>query len=312
MKSSILLASSAAILAAAGPILLEKRVLTTDLVIEWVTVTVTEGQERATMWHPVVTSTTPTTSSTPEATASTPPVLVAAPAKPEPTTTTAPAVAPPAATPPATTESPTTESPAIASPTVPATAEEAATSAAASSPALASPTDFASTALYHHNIHRFNHSAPALTWGESYASYAATIAANCVFQHNMTVGGGGYGQNIAMWASSGDAQALGANTAMAQAATDMWYNGEVTKWPAADYGKPNPDFTNFEQWGHFSQLVWKSSQQVGCASQYCPPGTMAPGMGSWFTVCNYYPPGNMGGEYGDNVLPPLGEPTVTA
>jgi len=23
----------------------------------------------------------------------------------------------------------------------------------------------------------------------------------------------------------------------------------------------------------------------------------------YFTVCNYYPPGNMGGEYGDNIKP---------
>ena len=111
----------------------------------------------------------------------------------------------------------------------------------------------------------------------------------------------------------------------------MWYNGEVNSWPAGDYGKDNPDMTNFEGWGHFSQVVWVGSETVGCASQYCDPGTIYDKMGSVLTVCNYgpsgrfyslpraegkehankKPTGNMGGGYGKNVLPPLGQSTVS-
>ncbi len=103
-------------------------------------------------------------------------------------------------------------------------------------------------------------------------------------------GGGGYGQNIAMFGSS-NAKSVGSNKCVAQAITDMWYNSEVNQYPSSAYGRPSPDMSNFENWGHYSQLVWSSSSQVGCATQYCPPGTMFGSLGAWFTVCNYYPAG---------------------
>lgn len=49
----------------------------------------------------------------------------------------------------------------------------------------ATPSDLASTAVYHHNIHRTNNSAPAMTWGSTYAGYAATVAASCKFAHDL-------------------------------------------------------------------------------------------------------------------------------
>lgn len=79
--------------------------------------------------------------------------------------------------------------------------------------------------------------------------------------------------------------------AIAQAITQMWYNGEVDLYPSSSYGQANPDFSNFEGWGHYSQMVWVGSTQVGCAAQYCPAGTMEPSMAAWFSVCNYYPAG---------------------
>ncbi|KAL1866515.1 hypothetical protein Daus18300_006750 [Diaporthe australafricana] len=175
--------------------------------------------------------------------------------------------------------------------------------------ASAAPSDLASTAVYHHNIHRTNNSAPAMTWGSSYAGYAATVAASCKFAHDLTPGGGGYGQNIAMYAST-DASSLTEETVMAQAITDMWYNGELNLYPSSAYGQSNPDFTNFEAWGHYSQIVWVGSTQVGCAAQYCAAGTMNPTMGAWYSVCNYYPAGNVNGAYGKNVLPPTNQATV--
>lgn len=94
-----------------------------------------------------------------------------------------------------------------------------------------------------------------------------------------------------MWASSSDPESLGASAALAQAITDMWYDGEINSWPAADYGQATPDMSNFESWGHFSQVVWAGSTSAGCYSQYCAPGTMYADMGAWYTVCNYYPAG---------------------
>lgn len=105
-----------------------------------------------------------------------------------------------------------------------------------------------------------------------------------------TPGGGGYGQNIAMYAST-DASSLTEEKVIAQAITEMWYNGELDLYPSSAYGQANPDFTNFEAWGHYSQIVWVGSTQVGCAAQYCAPGKMNPTMGAWYSVCNYFPAG---------------------
>ena len=72
--------------------------------------------------------------------------------------------------------------------------------------------------------------------------------------------------------------------------TDMWYNGEVTLFPA--YGVNDLDVSassDFQKWGHFSQVVWGSSQSVGCGSASCGAGTSI-GSG-YFVACMYYPPG---------------------
>lgn len=64
-------------------------------------------------------------------------------------------------------------------------AKVATPSAPAQDAAAAKPSDLASTAVYHHNIHRTNNSAPAMSWGSTYAGYAATVAASCKFAHDL-------------------------------------------------------------------------------------------------------------------------------
>lgn len=71
-------------------------------------------------------------------------------------------------------------------PTTSSTSVKVATpSVAAQDAPAATPSDLASTAVYHHNIHRANNSAPAMTWGSTYAGYAATVAASCKFAHDL-------------------------------------------------------------------------------------------------------------------------------
>jgi len=173
------------------------------------------------------------------------------------------------------------------------------------------PTDYSSTAVYHHNVHRANHSAPDVEWSEEHAGYAAQAASSCHFAHDLSPGGGGYGQNIAMYGASNIDQNGGAHAA-AQAITDMWYYSEVGLYPNGAYGRSNPDMGGFHDWGHYTQVVWKSTTKIGCASKLCPAGTIVGGMASWYTVCNYYPPGNFGGQYGQNVSPSLGQPGVSS
>ena len=112
-------------------------------------------------------------------------------------------------------------------------------------------------------------------------------------------GGGGYGQNIAAGFPVGNISAILSNS---------FYNNELPKYP--QFGTDTPDMTNFEEWGHFSQFVWKTTISVGCYTAICsPPGadTLAcgpdgksylsglscgnGGIPAIFTVCNYHPPG---------------------
>ena len=113
--------------------------------------------------------------------------------------------------------------------------------------------------------------------------------------------------------SSSTESAKDASVLVTGVISNMWYNGEVNDFPASEYGKASPDMSNFSAWGHFSQVVWKSTTEVGCATQYCKTGTdMFPSKTSgWYTVCNYKGAGNMGGAYGENILKSLGKATVS-
>ncbi|KAI1184501.1 CAP domain-containing protein [Nemania serpens] len=278
MKASTFLAATSAALALANP--LDKRVLETEVVVEYYTVTVTGNPPQATPSNikvrphtdPVQEQSAPTTTAQPV-------VFVTVTPEPEPKPTTT--VEKPAPKP-----SPVNNTPAPAD------------------------DSFQSTALYHHNIHRFNHSSPEVTWNEEIAGYAATTAKTCKFAHDMTEGKGGYGQNIALWGVSSGAEELGAAGAVKMAATNMWYDGEFEAFLPSYYGQATPDMGNFEAWGHISQLVWASSTTIGCASQFCPRGTAYDNLDAWYTVCNYSPPGNVGGAYAKNIGRPKGDATV--
>ncbi|KAK1086364.1 hypothetical protein LTR33_001600 [Friedmanniomyces endolithicus] len=166
------------------------------------------------------------------------------------------------------------------------------------------PTGYNDLVKYHHNIHRSNHSVADIEWDDGLASTAAIIAAGCWYAHNQTVNGGGYGQNIAAGVDAANISAI---------ITDLFYNGEVG-WYSDLYNQEQPDMTNFEHWGHFSQIVWSNTTKVGCATQYCNGPNGLGGVGSdippYFTVCNYSPPGNYANEYGDNVKKPRGDATA--
>lgn len=99
-----------------------------------------------------------------------------------------------------------------------------------------------------------------------------------------TAGGGGYGQNIAAGVEANNISAI---------ITNLFYNGEVG-WFDGLYGQAQPSMNNFELWGHFSQIVWKDTSHVGCATQDCSAqglGGVTSDVSPYFTVCNYKSPG---------------------
>ncbi|SCV04235.1 LAMI_0H14488g1_1 [Lachancea mirantina] len=135
-------------------------------------------------------------------------------------------------------------------------------------------TNFQDEILDVHNFLRQKHNSPPLQWSAKLQNYAQNYAdqynCNGILKHS----GAPYGENIA----------LGFNTT---AALYAWYD-EIKV-----YNFDNPGFS--EQTGHFTQLVWKNTSQVGCGKIYC---------GSYYgqyTICNYYSPGNVAGQYRQNV-----------
>lgn len=129
-------------------------------------------------------------------------------------------------------------------------------------------------------------------------------------------GGGGYGQNIAEGVAPGNISSI---------LTNGFYNDEFDKY-GGQWGNDNPDIAQFEGWGHLTQIIWAATTSVGCYTSSCaPPGADPqlcnpatgesylknaicgpnPGIPAFFTVCNYYPAGNVGGQY-SNVKAPKG------
>ncbi|GIL60673.1 hypothetical protein Vafri_15207, partial [Volvox africanus] len=155
----------------------------------------------------------------------------------------------------------------------------------------------AADALAEHNKDRALHGCPALTWNENLAkgaqTWAQTLTADCSDLHHS---GGTYGENLS--SSSGYIQ-LFAKDMLCTPAVKGWY-GEVKKYifsttPWTD------NQAHFFDIGHFTQVVWKSTTQVGCGAALGDFDTCL------IVVCRYSPPGNVWRDdyFLGNVPPPL-------
>ena len=149
----------------------------------------------------------------------------------------------------------------------------------------ASGNDFQKEALEQHNIYRRKHHVNDLVLSEELnqiaQNYANKLAATNSFQHsnNSLSNGEPLGENLFM--------CYGMKINGKTMSTD-WYN-EVQNY---NY---NGDYQSGK--GHFTQLVWKGTQQVGF-------GYAQSRDGSYYGVANYYPAGNYMGEFRRNVLKP--------
>ncbi|GAA5925451.1 hypothetical protein JCM1841_004860 [Sporobolomyces salmonicolor] len=156
-----------------------------------------------------------------------------------------------------------------------ATATE--TSKSASSNAFLSA--LAKSALSAHNDLRAKHNATALTWSTELAVAAQTWANKCDFKH----GGGvalGSGENIAAYKN---------------AAGNVTYAVDLWAAEASGYDYADPGYADAT--GHFTQMVWKATTQLGCAQAHCTPLT-APTWtwdAGYFFVCEYLEAGNLVG-----------------
>ncbi|RYZ43189.1 MAG: secretion protein [Myxococcaceae bacterium] len=152
--------------------------------------------------------------------------------------------------------------------------------------------EFMKVMLSTHNAYRAQHHGAALTVDPAIVAYAKTRAQTISTFEGLSEAHRGldhkYGENI-YWA--GSSMKPESSASFATAAVKSWYD-EVTR-----YNFKNGGFS--ADTGHFTQLVWKGTTQIGCA--------VAQGKGSkWYetyVVCNYQAPGNMMGDFQKNVLP---------
>jgi hypothetical protein len=163
---------------------------------------------------------------------------------------------------------------------------------------LSSGVDYQNAILYHHNAARANHNAAPLVWNASCAANAQLAANMCNFAHYIPPNVAN-GQNL--FTVSGSAFNVTAGI------TESWYKSEFP--PMQPYfGQASLPDSVFHQVGHLTQVVWQGTTSVGCVSLDCGTRMKVNGQTSTlnkFTVCNYYPPGNIANRYDTGVLPPI-------
>ncbi|CAE6441055.1 unnamed protein product [Rhizoctonia solani] len=165
---------------------------------------------------------------------------------------------------------------------VPITVQASSTTAAAATPSAKVTETSSGNAeidayLKGHNDIRSQHGASALTWATDLAAAAAKWAGNCVWEHSKGQVGN-FGENLAAGTGLG-----------AAAAVKMWTD------EASEYNAANP------QYSHFTQVVWKATTEVGCAVKTCNNILSGYSGAVNFHVCEYRSPGNVIGQFAQNV-----------
>ncbi|KAF9569261.1 PR-1-like protein [Agrocybe pediades] len=131
-----------------------------------------------------------------------------------------------------------------------------------------------------HNAIRALHNATALTWSDDLAQKAESWADRCEFKHsNGVLSDQLYGENIV----------AGTGVFPISAAVATFVQDQDKYDPA------NPSYL------HFTQVVWKSTTELGCAVARCP-GLFDNSIGlASLYVCLYNPVGNVIGQAPENV-----------
>lgn len=149
------------------------------------------------------------------------------------------------------------------------------------------PTNFADAMVYWHNQYRSLHGVPNVTWNQTLADYAANYATQCSTSHS---GSPDYGENLAYGGYTNPSYYI-----------YLWYD-EIK---AYDFN--NPGFSKTT--GHFTQVVWADSLQIGCGWVTSCGGTLGTDYPNYL-ACEYYPYGNVDGEYATQVPRPTGSTTA--
>ena len=127
---------------------------------------------------------------------------------------------------------------------------------------------------------------PVLVWNQELADFAQSHADTCVYAHSdntmrTNAFGEWVGENIAANTGPGyDPYSI----------TDLWAS------EAADYDYASDSCADGKQCGHYTQIAWRETTQIGCARANCPTLTNTSFIDAEYWVCEYMPGGNYIGE----------------
>jgi len=139
---------------------------------------------------------------------------------------------------------------------------------------------------YHNNLRGAVNAGnmPALMWKDSLGLWANNTK-NCAFAHTSNA----FRSNVAGYSYVGEN--LGYATAKVAVTTI------ISGWGAekADYTYGPMSLSNFENVGHYTQLMWAATTAIGCVQINCTG--VAGGVGGFIMACNYGPGGNYLNQY---------------
>jgi len=128
--------------------------------------------------------------------------------------------------------------------------------------------------LTSHNYERGLVCSPDLTWDAELAIIAQTYSEKCVMAHNTVALSKGLGENLYGGSFNGITPVYAVYSWASE--RSKWNCGTSTCCSAGT--------------GHYTQLVWNTTRQIGCGATNCVFGGGTVRM--LWVVCNYYPAGN--------------------
>ncbi|XP_060596666.1 Golgi-associated plant pathogenesis-related protein 1-like isoform X2 [Ruditapes philippinarum] len=143
---------------------------------------------------------------------------------------------------------------------------------------------FIDAVVERHNYYRALHGVPAVTENAAITAFAQDFATyldtNGLWHHNPNASANGYGENLS-WMSN--------PAATGQDHVDNLYINEANFYAQQQYCGEEPNMSYFAYYGHYTQIVWESSLEIGV------------GKSSGYVVINYSPPGNYYNMFAENV-----------